>query len=159
MTRGSSTSVESLAKEAPGKASILDFKNLYVSIPSKQLDGDQASSQQDKKAASRWRRCRMTSGQGMKPILRGVSGSLRGGELTAILGPSGAGKTTLFDALMGRAHNRGGQVSLDGLAFDKSFRDITGLANVPYAQLLASNFDVVSLAQGEPRSAMNPASN
>ncbi|XP_046419909.1 ATP-binding cassette sub-family G member 1-like [Neodiprion fabricii] len=39
--------------------------------------------------------------QGMKQILKGVSGRFRSGELTAILGPSGAGKTSLFHILTG----------------------------------------------------------
>ncbi|KAI4485697.1 hypothetical protein M0802_012593, partial [Mischocyttarus mexicanus] len=36
-----------------------------------------------------------------KTILRNVSGDFRPGELTAIMGPSGAGKTTLMDILAG----------------------------------------------------------
>jgi len=39
---------------------------------------------------------------GMK-VLNGVSGSCRPGRVTAIMGPSGAGKTTLMNALCGRA--------------------------------------------------------
>lgn len=35
-------------------------------------------------------------------ILAGVSGALRPGRLTFILGPSGAGKTTLMKILAGR---------------------------------------------------------
>lgn len=36
-----------------------------------------------------------------KTILRNVSGDFRPGELTAIMGASGAGKTTLMDILAG----------------------------------------------------------
>ena len=36
-----------------------------------------------------------------KLILKSVSGEFRSGELTAIMGPSGAGKTTLMSVLAG----------------------------------------------------------
>ncbi|XP_026470958.1 ATP-binding cassette sub-family G member 1-like [Ctenocephalides felis] len=39
--------------------------------------------------------------QGRRNILKGVSGSFRAGEVTAVLGPSGAGKTTLVNILSG----------------------------------------------------------
>ncbi|XP_046744139.1 ATP-binding cassette sub-family G member 1-like [Diprion similis] len=39
--------------------------------------------------------------RGTKQILKGVSGRFRSGELSAILGPSGAGKTSLFHILTG----------------------------------------------------------
>ena len=38
---------------------------------------------------------------GSKVILRGISGSCKSGELTGILGPSGAGKTSLLNVLAG----------------------------------------------------------
>lgn len=38
---------------------------------------------------------------GRRNILKGVSGSFRAGEVTAVLGPSGAGKTTLVNILSG----------------------------------------------------------
>eukprot|EP00729_Bicosta_minor_P011839 gene11839-2362_t len=37
-----------------------------------------------------------------KEILHGVSGSVKPGELCCIIGPSGAGKTSLMDTLAGR---------------------------------------------------------
>ncbi|XP_065340095.1 ATP-binding cassette sub-family G member 1 [Cloeon dipterum] len=36
-----------------------------------------------------------------KPVLKGVSGTFKAGELTAIMGPSGAGKTSLLNVLTG----------------------------------------------------------
>lgn len=131
MARGSSSLPASSAKHAIESPPILEFKNLCVSIPSKLGAGAHETPQQDQGTASRWRCVGLTPGREMKPILQGASGSLRGGELTAILGPSGAGKTTLFDALMGRAHGIGGEVLLDGQPFNESFRDITGMKSVP----------------------------
>jgi phosphonate transport system ATP-binding protein len=46
--------------------------------------------------------------------LRGVSLAVRRGEFVAVLGPSGAGKTTLFRCLTGLTAPDAGEVSLDG---------------------------------------------
>lgn len=45
-------------------------------------------------------------GQGKsKALIRNLNGSIRNGQLTAIIGPSGAGKTTLIECLSGRRIN------------------------------------------------------
>ena len=46
--------------------------------------------------------------------LRGVSLGVRRGEFVAVLGPSGAGKTTLFRCLTGLTHPDAGTVNVDG---------------------------------------------
>jgi len=38
---------------------------------------------------------------GEKEILKGITGSVNSGEVLAIMGPSGAGKTSLIDLLAG----------------------------------------------------------
>lgn len=48
------------------------------------------------------------------PILRGVSLHCKPGQLLAIVGPSGGGKTTLARALVGLWPSSGGKVRLDG---------------------------------------------
>lgn len=54
-----------------------------------------------------------------KQILKGVSGRFKSGELTAIMGPSGAGKTSLFHILTGfRRDNVDGDINYIG--FDGS---------------------------------------
>src|SRR5262249_33875657 len=54
-------------------------------------------------------------------VLNGVSLSVERGEKVAILGPSGAGKTTLFRSINGFVPIRSGQITLDGISV-KSLR-------------------------------------
>ena len=51
-------------------------------------------------------------------ILRGVSLEARPGEVTALLGRNGVGKTTLLRCLMGLVPSRSGTVEWDGAALD-----------------------------------------
>ena len=57
-----------------------------------------------------------------KEILHGISGSLDGGEVCAIMGPSGAGKTSFLNVLANRIGDKGpaqrvsGTIRLDGKA-------------------------------------------
>ena len=39
-----------------------------------------------------------------KVVLEGVTGHVRSGEVTAVMGPSGAGKTTFLNTLSGKAY-------------------------------------------------------
>jgi phosphonate transport system ATP-binding protein len=50
------------------------------------------------------------------PVLNGVSLEVNRGEKVAILGPSGAGKTTLFRTITGFVPVRSGEVSVDGVS-------------------------------------------
>jgi phosphonate transport system ATP-binding protein len=52
------------------------------------------------------------------PVLNGVSLSVDSGEKVAILGPSGAGKTTLFRAINGFVPFRSGQITVDGISLE-----------------------------------------
>jgi ABC-type transport system involved in cytochrome bd biosynthesis fused ATPase/permease subunit len=47
-------------------------------------------------------------------VLQGVTGQIRPGKLTAIMGPSGAGKTTFLNVLMGKVKRTSGSLSLNG---------------------------------------------
>jgi len=53
------------------------------------------------------------------PVLNGVSLCLDRGEKVAILGPSGAGKTTLFRAINGFVPIRSGSISVDGISVNR----------------------------------------
>jgi lipopolysaccharide export system ATP-binding protein len=55
-----------------------------------------------------------------RPIIRDVSLRLDRGEVVALLGPNGSGKTTCFYAIAGLIATEGGRVSING-------RDVTGL--------------------------------
>ena len=74
-----------------------------------------------------WRSVNMTvdMGKEKKTILDGINGGLKGGEVCALMGPSGAGKTSLLNVLAGRVRSRGkvkvdGNILLDGQAISGS---------------------------------------
>jgi len=54
-----------------------------------------------------------------RDILRGVSGKVESGQMTMLMGASGAGKTTLFNVLAGRAHTveSSGSILVNGKHF------------------------------------------
>lgn len=55
---------------------------------------------------------------GHVPILKGISGYVTSGELMAVMGPSGAGKTSLLDILAHRIKKYEGQVAINGSELD-----------------------------------------
>jgi len=72
--------------------------------------------------------CQIKVGSKDRIILNGVSGTALPGQITAIIGPSGAGKTTFLDVLAGRK-NTGvveGEILVNGKPRTKSFKRIAG---------------------------------
>ena len=63
-----------------------------------------------------------------RPVIRDVSMTLSRGEVVALLGPNGSGKTTCFYAIAGLITPEGGQVLIDG-------RDVTMLPMYRRARL------------------------
>ncbi|TPX32335.1 hypothetical protein SmJEL517_g04542 [Synchytrium microbalum] len=65
--------------------------------------------------------------KGGKHILTRVSGGIRSGKLTAIIGPSGAGKTTFLHVLMGKLRQTSGEMRINGKATElHKYRRIVG---------------------------------
>ena len=58
-----------------------------------------------------------------KPVLRGLDIAIRRGEITAIMGPSGTGKTTLLRLITGQIAADDGEVIVDGRDIARLSRD------------------------------------
>ena len=61
-----------------------------------------------------------------KPILQGLNFSVEPGQGIGVIGPTGAGKSTLARALVGVAQPTRGVVRLDGATLDQRERDLLG---------------------------------
>jgi lipoprotein-releasing system ATP-binding protein len=105
---------------------------------------------------------------GRLPVIKGISLSIRRGELLTIVGPSGAGKSTLLHLLGGLDRPSGGRVLVNGEAIEKlkdqelaQFRnraigfifqfhhllaDFNALENVMLPQLIAGRSNSTAMA-------------
>ena len=65
-----------------------------------------------------------------KPVLKKLSGHVTSGEMCALMGPSGSGKSSLLSVLAGRLPGvgrvDGGGVTFNGTAPDKAFQRLCG---------------------------------
>ncbi|CAB3987012.1 ABC transporter, ATPbinding domain containing [Paramuricea clavata] len=79
-----------------------------------------------------------------KIVLQGVTGHVRAGEVTAVMGPSGAGKTTFLNTLSGKAYygDANGKILFNNNEVKgiKQFRSITGF--VPQEDTMHRNLTV-----------------
>jgi polar amino acid transport system ATP-binding protein len=64
--------------------------------------------------------CDLFKRHGALEVLRGVSLEVARGEVAAIIGPSGGGKSTFLRCLNGLEPFQGGTIRIDGLSFDAS---------------------------------------
>jgi ABC-2 type transport system ATP-binding protein len=75
--------------------------------------------------------------------LKGVSLSIREGELLALLGPNGAGKTTLISTICGLVTPSGGQVSIGGHDIQADYRRARSLVGLVPQDISLEPFEKV----------------
>lgn len=81
-----------------------------------------------------------TSNGQKRVIFRNLNGYIRSGEITAILGPSGAGKTSLLNAICGKPDHYSGTIQLNGggcIRYGES-KDITAKTFMKYNRIRTS---------------------
>jgi subfamily B ATP-binding cassette protein MsbA len=82
---------------------------------------------------------------GEAPVLRDVNLSVRRGQVLAIVGPSGAGKTTLVDLLPRFYEPAGGEILLDGVPVTRyTRRSLRGLMGIVSQETVLLNDSVFS---------------
>ncbi len=82
---------------------------------------------------------------GQSEVLHGLNASVAPGEIVAIMGRNGMGKTTLMKALMGIVPTKSGSVKIDDTEVSglKSFRRVKqGIAYVPQGRMIFSAMSV-----------------
>ena len=93
-----------------------------------------------------------------KPAVRNVSFSIEPGSSVAMVGPSGAGKTTLADLILGLNSPQQGVVTVDGVSARQLRESRPGLmAYVPQRPGLVSGTLVENIALGLPKDAIEHA--
>jgi ABC-2 type transport system ATP-binding protein len=75
--------------------------------------------------------------------LKGVSLSIREGELLALLGPNGAGKTTLISAICGLVSPTSGRVTIGGHDIVRSYRGARSLVGLVPQEISLEPFERV----------------
>jgi branched-chain amino acid transport system ATP-binding protein len=87
----------------------------------------------------------LVAGYGGVPILRGLSLDVAPGEITAVLGANGVGKTTLNRAISGLVRANSGSISFDGIRIDAQSPAAivaAGLIHVPEGRKIFPNLTV-----------------
>ena len=81
-------------------------------------------------------RLALSSAEGMVEILRGITLNIEAGETVGVLGPSGAGKTSLLMVMAGLEGLSDGRIDLAG-------REITGMGEDALAALRRDNVGII----------------
>jgi ATP-binding cassette subfamily C protein len=89
---------------------------------------------------------------GTKPVIENASFTIAAGEITAIIGASGAGKTTLVDLILGLHKAVAGRISIDGAPLAEldimKWRSMVGY--VPQELILFHESIMSNVSLGEP---------
>jgi branched-chain amino acid transport system ATP-binding protein len=88
----------------------------------------------------------LRSGYGPVEVLRGVDLHVAAGEIVALLGSNGAGKTTFNQTVSGLVAARAGEIRFDGREITRThYRDIValGLIHVPEGRRIFPNLSVL----------------
>lgn len=88
--------------------------------------------------------CDLSFAYALKEVLRGVSFSAQGGQLVAVLGPNGVGKTTLFRCILGLQPRYKGTILVDDVdAHALSARELAHkIAYIPQTHGMAFSYSV-----------------
>ncbi|CAB3665215.1 High-affinity branched-chain amino acid transport ATP-binding protein LivF [Achromobacter mucicolens] len=81
----------------------------------------------------------LVSGYGQSKVIHGVDLAVAPGEIVAVMGRNGMGKTTLFNTMMGMLPAMQGSISLDGKALERlesHQRVRSGVAYVPQGRMI-----------------------
>jgi urea transport system ATP-binding protein len=81
----------------------------------------------------------LVSGYGQSKVIHGVDLAVAPGEIVAVMGRNGMGKTTLFKTMMGMLPTMQGSISLDGKALERlesHQRVRCGVAYVPQGRMI-----------------------
>ncbi len=106
----------------------------------------------------------LRAGYGATEVLRGIDLAVEPGEIVAVLGSNGVGKTTLNKALSGVIPVRAGQISFDGISTERATPQhivAAGLIHVPEGRRVFADMSVRdnlvlgSYRRGRPRRAAN----
>jgi branched-chain amino acid transport system ATP-binding protein len=87
----------------------------------------------------------LRAGYGGAEVLRGIAVRVEAGEIVAVLGANGVGKTTLNHALSGLLARSAGEIRLDGKRIDRSSASEIvelGLIHVPEGRKIFPNMSV-----------------
>ena len=106
----------------------------------------------------------LRAGYGATEVLRGIDLAVEPGEIVAVLGSNGVGKTTLNKALSGVIPVRAGKISFDGISTERATPQrivAAGLIHVPEGRRVFADMSVRdnlvlgSYRRGRPRRAAN----
>lgn len=81
----------------------------------------------------------LVSGYGQSKVIHGVDLAVAAGEIVAVMGRNGMGKTTLFKTMMGMLPTMQGSISLDGKPLERlesHQRVRSGVAYVPQGRMI-----------------------